>query len=191
MWADGGIPADRRLVTSASARRRQPIYIVCSPRSRGGRSLVARVLVEYVLSDGRRVIAFDANPEDRAISRHLPLYSLPASIADSKGQVALYDRLIVNDGAVKVVDLAADQFQAFFEIMQVIGFSPEARANAIDVVVLFVVSDDPRSEAAYRRLLVRREQFTIVPVENAAVAAPPGALSPPLPHAAPPLVVPE
>jgi hypothetical protein len=191
MWTDGGISADHRHEIQASARRRQPIYVVCSPRSRVGRSLIARVLVEYVLSDGRRVIGFDVNPEDRALSRHLPLYSLPASISDSRGQVALYDRLIINDGAVKVVDLAADQFQSFFEIMQQIGFSAEARANSIDVVVLFIVADDPRSEAAYRRLLVRRDQFTVVPVENAAAATPPGAMSPPLPHAASPVVVPE
>jgi hypothetical protein len=191
MWTDGGIPANGGPAALAPARRRQPIYVVCSPRSRVGRSLIARVLVEYVLSDGRRAIGFDVNPEDRALSRHLPLYALPASIADSRGQVALYDRLIINDGAVKVVDLAADQFQSFFDIMQQIGFSPEARGNAIDVIVLFIVADDPRSEAAYRRLLVRRDQFTIVPVENAAVAAPPGALSPPLPHACPPLVIPE
>ena len=69
-----------------------------------GRSLIARVLVEYILSDGRRAIGFDVNPEDRALSRPLPLYALPASIGDSRGQVALYDRLIINDGAVKVVD---------------------------------------------------------------------------------------
>src|SRR4051812_35081985 len=79
---------------SPPSRRRQPLYVVCSPRSRVGRSLLARLLTEYILSDGRRVLAFDVNPEDRALARHLPLHALPGSIADTRGQVALFDRLI-------------------------------------------------------------------------------------------------
>jgi hypothetical protein len=136
------------------------------------------------------VLGFDVSPEDRNLARHLPLNALPASIADTRGQVALFDRLIVNDGATKVVDLAADQFAVFFDVMHHIGFNAEARARGIDMVILFVVGDDRRSESAYRKLLLRREHLTVVPVENPAIVTPPGAASPPLPHAEPALIIP-
>jgi hypothetical protein len=191
MGASEGNPADRQSDNRSRVRRRQPVYIVSSPRSRVGRTLIARVLTEYFLSDGRRALAFDVNPEDRSLARHLPLHALPASIGDTRGQMALFDRLIVNDGAVKIVDLAADQFHAFFDVLYHVGFAAEARLRAIDTVVLFILGDDRKSESAYRRLLLRRDQFTIVPVENPAVAAPPSVASPPLPHVSQPLIVPE
>jgi hypothetical protein len=169
-------------------RRRQPVYVVCSPRPRVGHTFVARLLTEHILADGRRAIAFDVNPDDRALARHLPLHALPASLADTRGEMALFDRLIVNDGAAKVVDLAADFYHPFFDLMHRIGFAAEARARAIDVVLLFITSNDRKAESAYRRLLLRRDQVTVVPVENPGAAPPlPGAGD--LPGATPPLVI--
>jgi hypothetical protein len=193
MAADQGKPAERLPDTKAPAavRRRQPVYIVCSPRSRIGRTLIARLLIEYVLADGRRALGFDVNPEDRSLARHLPLHALPASIGDTRGQMALFDRLIVNDGAIKVVDVAAELFHPFFDVLYNVGFTAEAKARAIDIAVLFIVGDDRKSDSAYRRLLLRRDQFTVVPVENAAIVTPPAPTSPPLPHTSPPLIIPE
>jgi hypothetical protein len=190
MAAEEGKGEARRSEAQAPPRRRQPVYIICSPRSRVGRSLLARLLTEYILADGRRALAFDVNPDDRALTRHLPLHALPGSIGDTRGQMALFDRLIVNDGAIKVVDVAADQFHPFFDVMYQVGFTAEAKARSIDVIILFVLGDDRKSESAYRRLLLRRDQFTVVPVENPGVATPPAPTSPPLPHGAPPLIVP-
>jgi hypothetical protein len=56
--------------------------------------------------------------------------------------------------------------------------------------VLFVVGDDRKSDSAYRRLLLRRDQFTVVPVVNAAIVTPPAPTSP-VPHTSPPLIIPE
>jgi hypothetical protein len=190
MRADEGISAEQQPGATAPVRRRQPVYIICSPRSRVGHTLLARALIEYVLSDGRRALGFDVNPDDRSLARHLPLHALPASIVDTRGQMALFDRLIVNDGAVKVVDLAADQFQAFFDVMFHVGFAGEARSRGIDTIVLFIVGDDRKSESAYRRLLLRREQFAVVPVENPAIVAAPSLNSTSFPHVASTFLVP-
>ncbi len=153
----------------AAEPRRQPIFVVCSPRPRVGCTLIARLLVEYLVNDGRRPLAFDVSPDDRALARHLPLQAVPASLADTRGEVALFDRLILNDGAPKVIDLAADQYDRFFTVTGRIGFAGEAKLRAIDMVVLFVtLAGDRKCEDAYRRLFMRRGAFTIVPVVNAA-----------------------
>ena len=40
-----------------------PLYIVCSPSRRVGKTLVARFLTEYHLADGRPVVAYDLADE--------------------------------------------------------------------------------------------------------------------------------
>jgi hypothetical protein len=151
---------------TTGAEVRSPVMIVCSPRPRVGRTLVARLLVDYFLLDGRPVVAFDACPDDPVLSDYLPGHSIPASITDTRGQMALFDRLIVNIGAPKVIDLAADQFGHFFNILEEIDFVAEARQRAIDTVILYVTEDHPKSVDAYHRLLTRFPKATIVPVHN-------------------------
>lgn len=145
---------------------RSPVMIVCSPRPRVGRTLVARLLVDYFLTDDRPVVAFDASPNDPVLTDYLPGHSIPATIADTRGQMALFDRLIVNIGAPKVIDLGSEQFAQFFDIMEEIDFVNEARLRRIDTVILYVTEDHPRSVDAYRRILARFPKATVVPVHN-------------------------
>ena len=162
--APGAVPDSAKEGTGAGAR--SPVMIVCSPRPRVGRTLVARLLVDYFLVDNRAVVAFDANPNDPVLSDYLPGHAIPATIADTRGQMALFDRLILNIGTPKVVDLAADQFGHFFDILDQIDFVAEARQRAIDTVILYVTEDHPRSVDAYHRILARFPKATVVPVHN-------------------------
>ncbi|MEX0852208.1 MAG: hypothetical protein WD036_02845 [Bauldia sp.] len=148
------------------ARPHLPVMIVCSPRPRVGRTLIARLLVEFFLADDRRAVAYDLNPNDPVLSDWLPFHAVRATIGDTRGVMALFDRLIVNDGRPKVIDLAADLFDAFFDVMLQIGLVDGARARGIDTVVLFVAEDHPRSTAAYRRIVERFDQLAVVPVHN-------------------------
>jgi hypothetical protein len=145
---------------------RSPVIVVCSPRPRVGRTLVARLLVDYFLADGRAVVAFDANPNDPVLSDYLPGHAIPATIADTRGQMALFDRLIVNIGVPKVIDLAAEQFTQFLKIVEVIDFVDEARQRSIDTVFLYVTEDHPKSVEAYQDILARFPRATVVPVHN-------------------------
>ena len=52
--------------------RQKAIYIVCSPRQRVGKTLIARALTEFILADGRAAIAFDLNPNNTALYGFLP-----------------------------------------------------------------------------------------------------------------------
>jgi len=167
----GAEPADVAAPYSGKASvglsTRSPVMIVCSPRPRVGRTLVARLLVDYFLADGRPVVAFDASPNDPVLTDYLPGYAIPATIADTRGQMALFDRLIVNIGAPKVIDLAAENFAHFFDIMEKIDFVDEGRRRAVDTVIFYVTEDHPKSVDAYRSLLERFPKATIVPVHNA------------------------
>jgi hypothetical protein len=162
--ARGAVPRSGGVTIGTDTR--SPVMVVCSPRPRVGRTLVARLLVDYFLLDGRAVVAFDANPNDPVLSEYLPGHAIPATIADTLGQMALFDRLIVNIGVPKVIDLAAEQFAQFFNIMEEIDFVAEARCRAIDTIILYVAEDHPKSIEAYHRILARFPKATVVPVHN-------------------------
>ena len=177
-------PPDR---TGRAAPARTPVIVVCSPRPRVGRTLIARLLVEYFNSDGRDVLAFDANPHDPMLSVYLPTQTEPANLSSTRGEMALFDRLIANDGVPKVIDLAPDLFDRFFEVTEKTGFVDDGRAIGIQTAALFVTERHPRAVSAHRQIVSRLPRMSVIPVSNAYLHAP-GEAGAPLPDgSAPPI----
>ena len=110
---------------------RHSITIVASPRPRVGKTLVARLLTEFHRHEGRPVTAFDLNSGEGTLAQFLPEYAKISEIGDIKGQMALFDRLIADDGATKIVDLGHQAFETFVTVASRIGFATEARRRGI------------------------------------------------------------
>lgn len=147
--------------------RRTPVFIVCSPLPRVGKTLIAQLLIEFLIADGRRTAAFDLNPDGYALAAQVPEYSTVASISGTKGQMALFDQLIVADGTAKVVDVGYGCFEPFFAVMHDIGFVAEAGRRSIVPALLFVSEPDHRSARAFAKLRERFPELPLVPVVNA------------------------
>jgi hypothetical protein len=143
------------------------VTVVCSPRPRVGRTLVARLLTDFQLTNGREVAAFDLNP-DPDLTQFLPGYAAPAKIDNIQGKMALFDRLITADGVSKVIDLGPAAFQTFFEVAREIDFVGEARRRSIAPAILFMTAPDKSSIDAYVTLQRQFEGATVVPVHNEA-----------------------
>jgi hypothetical protein len=133
--------------------------------------LIARLLTEFFIADGRRPLAFDANPDDPMLSRCLPEVTTRAAIGETMNQMALFDRLIVGDGRPKVVDLAPELFHGFFDLMAEIDFVAEARARGIDTLIFFLCENHPRSAEAYERLFARFPAAILVQVHNEGIGS--------------------
>ncbi len=146
--------------------RRKSVFIVCSPRQRVGKTLIARILTEFVLAQGRPANAFDLNPNNTALTGFLPRYTAPADIAGTRAQMALFDELIADDEVTKIVDLGDEAFERFFALARQIAFEDEAARRDIAVVLLFVADPDPRSAASYGALWRTLRRMTLVPVHN-------------------------
>jgi hypothetical protein len=142
------------------------VYIVASPRPRTGRTLLARALTEFFRADERPVAAFDLDTMDHALDGFLPELTACADIADTRGQVTLFDELIIADEKPKVVDVSAHDYEAFFKVMEQISFAVEAPRQSVDPVILFCASAEPQSVKAYGRLRGRFPGVTLVPVHN-------------------------
>ena len=142
------------------------VYIVASPRPRSGKTLLARALTEFFLTDGRPVGAFDLDMLDGTLARFLPKFTVRADIADTRGQIALFDELIIANEKPKVVDVSAHAYEPFLKVMEQIGFATEAPLVAVDPVILFAASAESASGRGYARLRERFPGLTLVPVFN-------------------------
>jgi hypothetical protein len=145
---------------------RNSITIVASPRPRVGKTLLARLLTDFHLHEGRSVAAFDLNIGEGALAQFLPGRVSPSQIDDLKGQMALFDRLIADDGISKTVDLGSASFEHFFTLMSQFGFAEEACSHGIALVVMYLMTPDGISVEAYRNLRARFPEAALTPVHN-------------------------
>jgi hypothetical protein len=150
---------------------RNSIAIVASPRPRVGKTLLARLLTDFQLHEGRAVAAFDLNAGEGTLAQFLPEHVTRSAIDDTKAQMALFDRLIADDGANKVVDLGHALFEPFFALTTKLGFAEEARSRGIALAVLYLLTPDRTSVEAYRRLCGRLSEATLAPTHNEILGA--------------------
>ena len=93
---------------------RNSVTIIASPRPRVGKTLLARLVTDFHIHEGRAAAAFDLNDGPTALALFAPGHAAKANIADIKGQMALFDRLVADDDAAKIVDVGHEQFEEFF-----------------------------------------------------------------------------
>jgi hypothetical protein len=145
---------------------RNSVSIVVSPRARVGKTLLARLLVDFHAQEGRAVEAFDLNTGDGTLVQFSPERATISTVADIKGQMALFDRLITADETYKVVDLGHAAFEAFFAVAQKIGFVEEAHRRAIAPAILYLTTPDATAVEAFRTLRRQFPEALLAPVHN-------------------------
>src|ERR1700748_1332341 len=143
-----------------------PVYIICSPRPQVGKTLVARLLSEFLLLKNGRVASFDINLKEPSLLDYLPNITETADVIDTYGKMQLMDRLIVDDGLAKVIDLGFHAFDEFFKMSEQIGFLKEAARRNVAPVILFVADTDRVSARGYETLLQQIPPSNLVVVDN-------------------------
>ena len=129
-----------------------PVYIICSPRPLVGKTLIARLLSEFLLLKNGTVNSFDINLKEPSLLDYLPRTTETADVIDTYGKMQLMDRLIVDDGIAKVIDLGFHAFDEFFKMTGEIGFLKEAARRHVAPVILFVAESTASRRAAYPML---------------------------------------
>ena len=143
-----------------------PVYIICSPRPQVGKTVVARLLTEFLLLKDGEVTAFDINLKEPSLLDYLPDLTETADVSDTYGKIALMDRVIVDDGTAKVIDLGFHAFDEFFKMTEEIGFMKEAVRRGVSPIVLFVGDNDRFSMRSYPMLQRQIPPTALVIVEN-------------------------
>ena len=124
-----------------------PVYIICSPCPRVCKTLLARLLSEFLLLKNGAVIAFDLNLREPSLLDYLPNITETAEIDDTFGKMRLMDRIIIDDGTTKVIDLGFHAFDEFFKMSEEIGFLKEAERRNVAPIILFAASTDRLSRS--------------------------------------------
>ena len=146
-----------------------PLYIVASPRPRTGKTLIARLMIEFFRAGRRPLVGYDLNPREQTLASRFPKLVWPVDIVSTRGQMELFDRLIADTASTKIIDLGYGSFDQFFAIMAEIGFLQEARRRLIEPIVLFVADPSAATVRNYAELR-SRSAATFVPVHNESVS---------------------
>src|ERR1700728_1959212 len=132
-----------------------PLFIVASPHQKVGKTLIARLLIDFFGTTGRAVEGYDLHPRKPELAERFPHLVRPIDIGDTRGQMQLFDRLLTDDSTTKVIDLGCGFFDQFFAVMQEISFVTEARQRLIESIILFVAGTQTatvRTSAELRHL---------------------------------------
>jgi hypothetical protein len=143
-----------------------PVYIICSPRPLVGKTLLARLLSEFLLLKDGTVASFDINLKEPSLLEYLPRVTETADVMDTYGKMLLMDRLIVHDGIAKVLDLGFHAFDEFFKMTNEIGFLKEAVRRRVAPVILFVADTDRISARSYPMLQEQIPPKALITVDN-------------------------
>ena len=147
-----------------------PLYIVASPSPRVGKTLIARLLIEFFRSSGRQLVGYDLDPREPELAARFPDLVTTVDIASTSGEMALFDRLIGPATHTTVVDLGYAAFDKFFAVMIEIGFVREAKRRGIEPVILFVSDTAALTARSYADLRRALETTIFVPVHNESVS---------------------
>ena len=143
-----------------------PVYIICSPRPLVGKTLLARLLSEFLLLKNGTVSSFDINLKEPSLLEYLPRITETADVIDTFGKMQLMDRLIVNDGVAKVIDLGFHAFDEFFKMTNEIGFLKEATRRSVAPIILFVADTDRVSARSYPALQEQIPAQALITIDN-------------------------
>src|SRR6202522_1472647 len=146
--------------------RRTPVYIICSPRPLVGKTLIARLLSEFLLLKDGTVAAFDINLKEPSLLDYLPKITETAEI-DHLGDAVINDQAVhqrhFSEG---IVDLGGHAFDEFFKMSEEIGFMKEAARRSVAPVILFVADTDRASARGYTMLTQQIPANALVTVDN-------------------------
>ena len=121
---------------------------------------------EFLLLKNGAVTAFDINLKEPSLLEYLPRITETADVIDTFGKMQLMDRLIVNDGVAKVIDLGFHAFDEFFKMIDEIGFMKEAARRGVAPIILFVADTDRVSARAYAMLREQIPPNALITIDN-------------------------
>ena len=142
------------------------IAIVCSDRHRNGKTLLSRVLVDFLLLEGRDPFVLDLDHPEGALRDFFPGRTALVDFTKIAGQMKVFDTILASPGRDYVIDVPAPLLARFCEAMSDLAFREAAHEAGFALVVLFIVDqpeDSLKSALAIEEIL---KPDLFVPVAN-------------------------
>ena len=142
------------------------IYIVASDQHRNGKTLLARLVVDYLMLDGRDPFIIDTDAPDGPLRNYFPGRTALADFAAIKGQMKLFDTILAGPGRDYVIDLPVRHTEGFFAAERDLGFFAECKRAGFRVFLFFVVDASMASLKAAKLFQRYVGLDLFVPVRN-------------------------
>src|SRR5262249_51123070 len=123
-------------------------------------------LTEFLLLKNGDVTSFDVNLKEPSLLDYLPKVTETADVVDTYGKMQLMDRVIVDDGLAKVIDLGFHAFDEFFKMTDEIGLLKEASRRHVAPLIMFVAATDRVSARAHEQLRQKIPRINLTTVDN-------------------------
>ncbi len=128
------------------------LYIVASDANRNGKTLLARLIVDYLLLDGKDPFAIDTDAPDGPLRNFFPGRTLLADFEKTQGQMKVFDTIMASPGRHYIIDLPQRHMHPFFQSARELGFFQAARDLGFRTVVFYVVDRATASLRAAREI---------------------------------------
>ena len=146
---------------------RARLYIVCSDRPRNGKTLLARLIADWLEQEGERPLIVDLDGDKRDLARHLPAAEV-VNLQRTPERVAMFDAIVADSTRNVVMEVPASQLARFLKEGETVGFFEAVRETGPVPLFLHVV--DRGLESIRRaRALAERHPGLVRPVRNLAI----------------------
>lgn len=142
------------------------IYVVVSDQHRNGKTLLARLLSDYLLLDGRDPFLFDTDAPDGPLRNFFPGRTALADFAAIRGQMMLFDTIIAGPGRDYVIDLPTRHMENFFSAERDLNFFDACKEHGFRVFLFFVVDNSFTSLKTAQAFKKLAGADLFVPVRN-------------------------
>ncbi len=147
------------------------VYIVASNQHRNGKTLLARLLVEYLMLDGHDPFAIDTDAPAGPLRMFFPGRTQLADFRLIQGRMKVFDTILAGPGRDYVIDLPQRYAAPFFDAVQDLNFFAATKEAGFRVFVFFVVDRSPISVRSARETSEIEGIDLFVPVINAHVGS--------------------
>jgi len=126
------------------------LYITCSDQHRNGKTFLARLLVDYMMLDGRDPFVIDTDAPDAPLRAFFPGRTALADFSQISGQMKLFDTILASPGRDYVIDLPVRHMEPFFKAVAELDFFEEAHRTGFRIMVFYIVDRSTLSLKAAR-----------------------------------------
>jgi hypothetical protein len=142
------------------------VYIVASDQHRNGKTLLSRIIADYLLLDGRDPFLIDTDAPDGPLRAYFPGRTALADFAAITGQMKVFDTILASPGRDYIIDLPVRHMENFMAAERDLSFFRECHAQGFRVFLFFVVDNSFTSQKFARSLQHHPGLDLFVPVRN-------------------------
>lgn len=127
-------------------------HLICSDQPRNGKTLLARLLIDYLILSERTPLIFDASPAAAGLSSYFPIRRHQIDLSATLDQMTLFDQALKQPLRHSVLDLPSHLLEDFFGLVHQLGFADTAKAEGLGIIIYFIIDRTMESLHTARKM---------------------------------------